>query len=63
MDVSISRDHGVMGGKGKLCTGTKEGDGAVSATIEDRLVVKCVGTLSLRDQGSLEARLRLWLQL
>jgi len=33
------------------------------ATIEERLVIKCVGTLSLRDQVSLEARLRLWLQL
>ena len=33
------------------------------ATIEARLVVKSVGSLSPRDQGSVEARLRLWLQL
>src|SRR5256885_8608902 len=33
------------------------------ATIEERLVVKGIGTLSARDQGFLEARLRFWLQL
>jgi hypothetical protein len=33
------------------------------ATIEERLVVKSVGTLSPRDEGGLEARLRAWLRL
>jgi len=33
------------------------------ATIEERLVVKSVGTLSPRDQAALEARLRVWLRL
>ena len=33
------------------------------ATVEERLVLKSVGTLSPRDQASLEARLRVWLQI
>jgi hypothetical protein len=33
------------------------------ATIEDRLVVKSVGLLSLQDSGALEKRLRRWLHL
>ena len=33
------------------------------ATIEERLVVKSVGTLSPHDQAALEARLRVWLRL
>lgn len=33
------------------------------ATIEERLVVKRVGTLTHLDQGRLEARLRVWLHL
>jgi mRNA interferase MazF len=33
------------------------------ATIESRLVLKRVGTLTHRDQTALEARLRFWLQL
>ena len=40
MDASIRSNHGVMGGKGKLCTGTKEGDGDVNAAIEDRSGVR-----------------------
>lgn len=33
------------------------------ATVEERLVVKSVGVLSLRDQAALEARLKAWLSL
>jgi mRNA interferase MazF len=33
------------------------------ATVEDRLVVKSVGLLSIQDSGALEKRLRRWLQL
>lgn len=33
------------------------------ATIEDRLVVQSVGTLSAQDQAALEGRLRSWLKL
>ena len=33
------------------------------ATVEDRLVVKKVGVLSVADQQRLNARLRVWLQL
>lgn len=33
------------------------------ATIEDRLVVHSVGTLSAADRAALEAKLRAWLQL
>jgi mRNA interferase MazF len=33
------------------------------ATIEDRLVVKSVGRLAVRDQAALDASLRLWLKL
>ena len=33
------------------------------ATVEDRLVVKSVGTLSARDQAELDRRLRNWLHL
>ena len=33
------------------------------ATIEDRLVVKTVGSLSTRDQASLDLELRHWLKL
>jgi mRNA interferase MazF len=33
------------------------------ATVEERLVVKSVGTLSIADQGRLNARLKSWLQL
>jgi mRNA interferase MazF len=33
------------------------------ATIENRLVIKSVGTLSPHDQAALEQRLREWLQL
>jgi hypothetical protein len=36
MDVPISSNHGVMGGRRKLQTGTKEGDGAGSTASEDR---------------------------
>ena len=33
------------------------------ATIEDRLILKTLGTLSSRDQASLESALRTWLRL
>ena len=33
------------------------------ATVEDRLVIKCVGRLSVADQSALEKRLRAWLAL
>jgi mRNA interferase MazF len=33
------------------------------ATIEERLVVKSIGSRSQRDRTSLDARLRIWLQL
>src|SRR5437660_2331123 len=59
MDVSISRDHGVMGGKGKLCTGTKEGDGAVSATIEDRSGVR----REPRSPSRIRERASLWVKI
>src|SRR6476620_612722 len=36
MDMPIRSNHGVMGRIGKLHTGTKEGDGAMKAAIEDR---------------------------
>jgi len=33
------------------------------ATVEERLVVKAVGTLALVDQHQLNARLKAWLEL
>jgi mRNA interferase MazF len=33
------------------------------ATVEERLVIKIVGTITLADQQSLDERLRSWLQL
>ena len=33
------------------------------ATIEDRLILKSLGTLSPRDQAALESALRTWLRL
>jgi mRNA interferase MazF len=33
------------------------------ATVEERLVIKAIGTLPAADQAALESRLRAWLQL